>query len=340
MANAGKLRIGLTAGLGSGGAGYAESMAKIKLADEMGFDSVWFGETWGYDLVTALADVVRETERINVGSGIMNVFSRSPGVIASTFATLDERSGGRMIIGLGSSGANVIEHWHGVPFDKPMRRLREYVEIINMVLSGERLVYHGEIFNLERGFRLQFTPLRTHIPIYIAAITPGSIRQTGEVADGLIPIYWPKDRYASLRRRLDTGAAKGGRGGGDITVAPYITTGYVLDESQRRQAMQQAKGPISYYVGRMGVFYKEMLAREGFPEEVRAIEAAWEGGQGAAIEAVPDAMIEKTAIVGTPKEIHQTLIEWQALGVDLPVLSMPPGNPDRAGRVLDAVMNG
>jgi len=340
MASAGKLRIGLTAGLGSGGPGHAEAFEKIKLADQMGYDSLWFGETWGYDLVTAMADVVRETERINVASGIMNVFSRSPGVIASTFATLDERSGGRMIIGLGSSGANVIEHWHGVPFAKPMHRLREYVEIINLVLSGERLIYHGEIFNLERGFRLQFTPVRSHIPIYIAAITPGSIRQTGEVADGLIPIYWPKDRYGALRRRLDAGAAKVGRSGRDITVAPYVTTGYVLDESQRRQAIQQAKGPISYYVGRMGVFYKEMLAREGFPEEVKAIDAAWAEGQAAAVAAVPDYMIEKTAIVGTPKEIHQTLIEWQALGVDLPVLSMPPGNPDQAGRVLDTVMNG
>jgi alkanesulfonate monooxygenase SsuD/methylene tetrahydromethanopterin reductase-like flavin-dependent oxidoreductase (luciferase family) len=339
MANAEKLRIGLTAGGGGRGEG-SQAMEKLKLADQLGYDSVWFGETWGYDIVTAMADAVRATERIKVGSGIMNVYSRSPGVVASTFATLDERSGGRMLIGLGTSGANVIEHWHGIPFEKPLRRLREYIEIINMIMRQERLVYHGEIFNLDRGFRLQFTPLRDHIPIYVAAITPASIVQTGEIGDGLIPIHWPKDRYVTVRRRLDRGARRAGRSGGDLTVAPYLTTGYVLDESQRAQVTLQAKQPVAFYIGRMGVFYKEMLAREGYPEDVKAIEAAWEGGQGAAMEAVPDRMVENIAIIGTPKEIHGQLFELRTLGVDLPVLSMPPGNPDQAGRVLDEVMNG
>ena len=333
------LRIGLTGGIASG-AGRDQSIEKVRLADQLGYDSIWFGETWGYDIVTTMGEVVRATDRIQVGSGIMNVYSRSPGVIASTFASLDELSGGRMLVGLGSSGANVIEHFHGVPFDKPMRRLREYVEIIKMLLHGERLVYHGEIFNLERGFRLQVNLVREHIPIYIAAITPGSIVQTGEIADGLIPIHWPKTQYQSVRTRLDRGARKAGRSGSDIVVAPYLTTGYVLDESQRAAVKRQAKQPVSFYIGRMGTFYKEMLTREGYSAETAAIEAAWGGGQDAAIDAVPDYMADNIAVVGTPKEIHQQLVELQSMGVDLPLLSMPPGSPDQAGRILEEVMKG
>jgi alkanesulfonate monooxygenase SsuD/methylene tetrahydromethanopterin reductase-like flavin-dependent oxidoreductase (luciferase family) len=335
----GKLRIGLTGGIASG-PNRDQSIEKIRLADQLGYESIWFGETWGYDIVTTMGEVVRATERIQVGSGIMNVYSRSPGVIASTFATLDELSGGRMLIGLGSSGANVIEHFHGVPFEKPMRRLREYVEVINLLLHGDRLVYHGEIFNLERGFRLQVNLVRDHIPIYIAAITPASIVQTGEIADGLIPIHWPKTKYGSVRQRLDRGAKKTGRAGSDVVVAPYLTTGYVFDESQRDAVRRQSKQPLAWYIGRMGVFYKEMLAREGYPQETAAIEAAWSGGQDAAIDTVPDHMADNVVVVGTPKEIHAQLVELTNLGVDVPVISMPPGNPDQAGRALDEVMNG
>jgi alkanesulfonate monooxygenase SsuD/methylene tetrahydromethanopterin reductase-like flavin-dependent oxidoreductase (luciferase family) len=335
-----KLQIGITGGIAVGGPNRDQSLEKIRLADQLGYDSVWFGETWGYDMVTSMGEVVRATEHIKVGSGIMNVYSRSPGVIASAFATLDELSGGRMLIGLGTSGANVIEHFHGVPFEKPMRRLREYVEIINMLLHGDRLIYHGEIFNLERGFRLNVSLVRDHIPIYIAAITPGSIVQTGEIADGLIPIHWPKDKYQSVRSRLDRGARKAGRSGNDIVVAPYLTTGYVFDEAQREAVRRQSKQPVSFYIGRMGVFYKEMLAREGYPDETAATEAAWGGGQDAAIDAVPDYMVDNIAVIGTPKEIHQQLLDLQKLGVDLPLISMPPGNPDQAARVLQDVMNG
>jgi len=340
MTNSPKLRIGLTGGIGLGGAGRDQALAKIRLADQLGYDSIWLGETWGYDIVTAMGEIVRATDRLKVGSGIMNVYSRSPGVVASTFASLDELSGGRMLIGLGTSGANVIEHWHGVPFEKPLRRLREYIEIINMIMRRERLLYQGEIFNLERGFLLQFTPLRDHIPVYVAAITPASIVQTGEIADGLIPIHWPKDKYAGVRSRLERGARKAGRSGSDVMVAPYLTTGYVTDESRRAQVFQASKQGIAFYIGRMGVFYKEMLAREGYAKEVPEIEGAWTGGQDAAMAAVPDYMAANITVVGTPKEIHNQLIEVRSLGVDVPVISMPPGNPDEAGKILDTVMNG
>ena len=245
-----------------------------------------------------------------------------------------------MIIGLGTSGANVIEHFHGVPFEKPLRRLREYVEIVNLLLRGERLLYEGEIFHLARGFRLNLTRVRDHIPVYIAAISPASIAQTGEIADGIIPIHWPKDRYHLLRKRLDSGARRGSRSGDDITLAPYITATYVLDESQREQARRASKQPLAWYIGRMGVFYKQMLAREGYAGEVAAVEAAWGNGQEAAIDAVPDAMAANIAVTGTPREIHSQLAQLVAGGIDTPLLTMPPGNPDEAGRVLEELLNG
>src|SRR4029079_8473397 len=146
--------------------------------------------------------------KIQLGTAIVNVFSRTPAVLAMTFGTLDDLSGGRAIIGLGSSGKNVIEHWHGVPFEKPATRLREYIEIINTIMRGEKLNYSGKLFKLERGFTMQFQPLRPHIPTYIASITPKSMEQTGEIADGWIPIYWPKDKIQSGIDTLLAGAKK------------------------------------------------------------------------------------------------------------------------------------
>src|SRR5437667_9691180 len=129
-----------------------QGIKKVKIADELGYDSIWLGESWGYELFTSMADLVRATKRIKIGAGIANIYSRTAALIASTVATLDERSGGRIVLGLGPSGANVIEHWHGVPFQKPVQRTREDGEIMKMILRGEKLVCNGEIFHLERRF--------------------------------------------------------------------------------------------------------------------------------------------------------------------------------------------
>ncbi|MDP9374437.1 MAG: LLM class flavin-dependent oxidoreductase [Chloroflexota bacterium] len=336
----GRPPLGLVAGNPNFPAAWSETVEKIKLADQLGYDSVWVAETWGYDPVASMAELALVTERIKIGSGILNVFSRTPGTIASTFATLDERSGGRMILGLGSSGANVIEHWHGVPFDRPLRRIREYVEIINLILRHEKLVYQGEIFKLERGFKLQFTPLRDHIPIYIAALTPKSIAQTGAIADGILPTYWPSHEFPTLHRMLDEGAVAAGRPPGGTAIAPYITTAVVPegDERAREIARMKAREPIAFYVGRMGRFYAEMLARYGYADEVAAIQRGWQEGPKAAVAAVSDKMLDATAIVGTPSEVRAKLREWAALGVDQPLISLPPGSSDAVAPILDALV--
>src|SRR5438874_9387727 len=223
-------RVGLVAEIPNFPGPWSEVMEKVKLADELGYDSIWLGESWGYELFTSMADLVRETRRIKIGAGIANIYSRSPALIASTVATLDERSGGRIILGLGPSGANVVEHWHGVPFQKPVKRTREYVEIIRTILRGEKLLYHGEFFNLERGFKLRFTPLRPDLPIYIAAMGPKNLLQSGEIADGVLPVYWPGDKWGEMREILDQGARIAGRPPHSAAIAPYLTA-IILDEN-------------------------------------------------------------------------------------------------------------
>ena len=153
-----------------------------------------------------LALLAANTSKITMGTSILNVFSRTPAAIAQEFSTIDVISGGRMMLGLGSSGAFVIEHFHGVPFDRPLRRLREYVEIFNMLIAGEKLDYEGQIFQMSRGFRIDYDRPRTHVPVFVAAITPKSIRQTGEIADGILPIHWPKRSSRRSARQLAEGA--------------------------------------------------------------------------------------------------------------------------------------
>ncbi len=333
-------KIGFTAESPNFPGDWRQVIEKVKIADELGFDSIWLAESWGYELFTSMADLVRETKRIKIGAGIANIYSRSPALIASTVATLDVRSGGRIILGLGSSGVNVIEHWHGVPFEKPVKRTREYVEIIRMILRGEKLVYHGEFFNLERGFKLRFTPPRPDVPIYIAAMGPKNVVQTGEIADGVLPVYWPGNKWGELREQLDEGARLAGRPAHSAAIAPYITCAIVsenADEEQRAAIHFKAAAPLAYYIGKMGVYYAQMLTRNGFGAEVQAVIEGWKQGMKSAIAAVDPQMLDAVSVIGTPKEVVAKLDQWAASGVDEPLLAMPAGSIDEAASELGAL---
>ena len=235
-------------------------------------------------------------------------------------------------------------------FVRPLQRLREYVEIINLLVRGEQLVYHGDLLDLQSPYCLPFTPTRNHIPIYIGAMRPKSIEQTGEIADGIVTGgVMTTDEYATLRKQLVVGAARVARSADDITVATPIGAVYVDDESQRRLFVQQHKlGLARMIVGTWAIEERRERLAQDFPEEVKAVEAAWEGEQepleamGMAVEAVTDEMVESRTMVGfrTPKEIHKALIELKSVGVGLAMLPMPPGKPDDAGRILEALING
>ena len=331
-------RIGIQIGFAGSPAEREELVKRVQVADDLGVESAWVAEAWGRDAFSMLTQLALATKKIQLGTAIVNVFSRTPAVLAMTFGTLDELSSGRAIIGLGSSGVNVIEHWHGVKFDKPATRLREYIEIINTIMRREKLNYDGKVFKLARGFTMQFPTFREHIPTYIASITPKSMVQTGEVADGWIPIYWPKDKIKDGVATIMEGAKKAGKQRSDITVAPSIVM-QITDAGSAEQVRAQARAPIAFYVGRMGTYYYEMLIRNGFEDEVNKIRAGWEARDPkAAAAGVSDRMLEQTAVVGPLEKCKEDLDERRALGVDLPLIGMPGRDAAEMGRILEVLM--
>lgn len=318
------------------------TIEKIKIAEEVGVEAVFTAETWGRDQFSLLTQAALATSKIKLGTGIAPVFGRSPAVLAMTFATLDELSGGRMIIGLGTSGARVIEHWHGEKFSKPIQRTKEYVEIINMIMSGEKVFYEGEVFKLQRGFKLLFEPVRKHIPIFVASISPKSMDSLAGAADGWMPIYWPKSRFQAGKDQIAKAAAAVGRPADAVECVASLTV-VINDDPQK--AKVQAAGPISWYVTNMGDFYHEMLTRNGFGEEVAAIRKVAEthkpppfGTNPEIMAAMGDRMLEETAIFGDLETVAAGLEERRQLGVDLPSISMPQGSSQDVERILGTLV--
>jgi coenzyme F420-dependent oxidoreductase len=294
----------------------------VQQAESLGYDSVWVGESWGRDGFTWLTQLACHTARIKLATGITTVYSRSPALIAQTVASLDEIAGGRVILGLGTSGPIVIENWHGVPFDRPLRRTREYIEIIRLILSGERVNYQGELFQL-KGFRLPFTPVRPTVPIYVASLGPQNLRLTGQLADGWLPIYLDANHLPDFQRDLERGAKRAGRALNAIDVAPYILSCVSEDVEA---AHRLVKAHLAYYIGGMGTFYAELIARYGFADDVRRVREAWsQRDRQAAARHVTDDMVAHMAICGSPREGRAQLETYRAAGVTLPIVSFAHG---------------
>ena len=330
------MRLGILAGAGND---WRESLEKVQIAESLGYELVATGEAWGPSTVPWMTLLAANTEHIQIGTSILNVFSRSPGAIAQEFAALETISGGRMVCGLGASGHRVIEHFHGVPFAKPLRRIREYVEIINALIKGERLNYEGELFTLQRGFSLDYERPRDHVPIYIAAITPKSIAQTGEIGDGIFPIHWPKGHFAALRADLSAASTAAGRAAEAVTIAPF-TNVYLLDGDNDERQWQAARQPLFHYVNRMGDFYWNMLASNGFEAEVGASRAAWASGRdmAGAMAAISEAMVREIQVIGPPEAVAEQLADRSASGAELQLVPMPGGTAAEAGKRLEALL--
>jgi len=194
-----------------GGLPFAEGLEMTQRAEALGFDSVWVPEAWGTDAISMLGALAARTQQIRLGTGIVNVFSRTPTLLAQTAATLDLISNGRFILGLGTSGHQVVSGWHGMRFDRPLQRMRETVEIVRRVLRQERLRFEGEIFTLDQGLKLLARPVRPGVPIFLATLTPAGLRLTGEVADGWIPTLFSPDHLDLFLPELEAGARAAGR---------------------------------------------------------------------------------------------------------------------------------
>jgi coenzyme F420-dependent oxidoreductase len=299
-----------------------EIVEVVQQAEALGYDSVWVGESWGRDGFTWLTQLACHTSRIKLGTGIATVYSRSPALIAQTVASLDEISEGRVMVGLGTSGPIVIENWHGLPFDRALRRTREYIEIVRLILSGERANYKGEIFQL-KGFRLPFTPVRPSVPIYVASLGPQNLRLTGELADGWLPIYLDASHLSDFQRDLEGGARKAGRPLSAIDVAPYILSCVSEDVEAARHLV---KAHLAYYIGGMGTFYANLITRYGFEDAVHGVREAWgKGDRKSAANQVSDAMVSHLAICGSPRQGRAQLEAYRASGVTLPIVSFAHG---------------
>ena len=298
-----------------------ELVEYAKLAEELGYDSIWVPEMWGRDAFSLIGHLAANTSRIKLATGIISVFSRSPAIIAQTAATLDEISGGRIMLGLGTSGPVVIENWHGIKYEKPLQRTREYVEIIKMALNFERVNYDGEIFKL-KNFKLQFKPVRSDLPILVAAIGPKNTSMTGEVADGWIPFLIPLEGLKDAKVNLVKGAESVGRDVEDITICPYIASAVSSDEEGSKNAIQEH---IAYYIGAMGTYYYNTVSRYGFEKEANEIVGAFKNKDRAkAIESVSDKMLDALSIWGSVDKGNSLITSYIGEGANIPILLFPP----------------
>ncbi len=305
---------------------------QAKIADDAGVDALFVAEAWGRDAFTILAVLARETSRIKLGTSIVNTYSRSPAALAQHFATLDELSGGRMIIGLGTSGHRVIEHFHGVDFGLPLTRLREYVDIINMLMRQEPLKYSGRIFKLERGFTLRLEPVRDHIPIWIASVTPRSVQQTAAIADGWFPIFMPREQWKDQLGLFFDAVKAAGRVPEDVVVRNPSGVS-VTDDPDRTYTGLAANA--AFYIARMGDFYYEHFVRMGYREEADAVRKAWaEGGSGAGASALPAELVKQMGTAGPVEQCIEALDEAQAAGFRMHSVSVAESDPKRRADIF------
>lgn len=297
-------------------------------ADRLGYHSIWTAEAYGSDAVTTVTWLAAKTERINVGTAIMQMTARVPAMTAMTAATLDLLSGGRMLLGIGASGPQVVEGWHGVPYGKPLTRAREYVDIIRTILKREKpLEHHGEHYDipcqggsgLGKPLKLITHPLRSDIPIYLAAIGPKNVALAAEIADGWLPFLISPERMNVYREWLDEGFAKAGNGK-DLSafdIAPSVTVALGDDVNACRNAI---KPFIALYVGGMGAreknFYFNLVCRYGYEEAAMKIQDLFlSGRKPEAIAAVPDALVDEVALCGPRERIAERVAAWQTSGV-------------------------
>ena len=289
------------------------------LADNLGYDSVWIPETWGNDAFTLLTTIALNTKNLKIGTGIVSIYSRSPAVMAQTISTIDSFSGGRAMLGLGASTDTVNENWHGAEHKQPLRRTREYVEIIRLILSGDRVNYNGEIFKL-KNLKLQSRPLRRDIPIYLASLGPKNLELTGEIADGWLPFLCPVDHIIKLKESVRNAAESFGRNIDDIAIYPYIPA---LLSKDTELANYRIKEFISFYVGAMGPHYYNLISSYGFADDAVKIREAWNSkDMEACINGVSEELLELVSINGPRDNAEKKIESYQNVST-CPILMFP-----------------
>ena len=313
------MRLGFYMGYAPPGTSPLEPIALAQEAERLGYDSAWAAEAWGTDCVSVLAWLGATTKKIKLGSAIMQIPGRTPANTAMTAATLDLLSDGRFLLGLGTSGPQVVEGWHGEPWGKPLTKTREYVEIVRAALRRELLEHHGEHYDipvsdgtgLGKPLKLMARPLRADIPIYLAAMRPKAVAQAFEIADGWLPIFWSPEQAPQVFGSM----LKGRRV--DFDVAPAAPAILIDDVKAGRDFL---KPYYALYVGGMGArgknFYNELFTRYGYEQEARTIQDLYlSGNKRDAAAAIPDSFVDEVALVGSKERIAERLDAWRESGV-------------------------
>lgn len=313
--------------------GYSGSKIDLPLdmileADRLGYDVVWTAEAYGSDAVTPLAWIGAKTERIKLGTAIMQIPARTPSNTAMTAITLDQLSGGRMVLGIGLSGPQVVEGWHGVAYGKPIGRTREYVEILRKIFAREdALTHQGAHYHIPyqgddaTGLGKPLKSIihgRADLPIYIASIGPKNVELTAEIADGWLPIFYSKTLYEkAFKPHLEAGFAKAGKTGEGFDISANVN---VILEDNLEVAYNMVKPMLALYIGGMGAkgknFYFDLAVRAGFEEAATKIQDFYlAGDRGSAIMAVPNELVDEISLVGSADRIRDRIQIWQDSGL-------------------------
>ena len=324
------MRLGLNLGYQSAWTTPADHLAMAREADRLGYSVVWAAEAYGSDTPSMLAWIAGQTERIDLGAAVMQIPARSPAMTAMTAATIDSLSGGRFRLGLGVSGPQVSEGWHGVRFAKPLARTREYVDIVKMAIARQPVAYDGEHYTLPlpdgpgKALRLGFHPPREAIPIYLAAVGPKNLELAGEIADGWLAIFFAPDAAGEHLQHIARGRAKIGEGLTGFDVAPTVPV-VIGDDLAACAAV--IRPYTALYVGGMGSreqnFYNQLAVRMGYADAAAEVQNLYLDRKVAeAAAAVPQDFIERTSIIGNKIQITERIRQYAAAGVG--TLSVSP----------------
>jgi F420-dependent oxidoreductase-like protein len=317
------MKLGVNVGYWGLGLTSEQQLEIVQEAERIGYDSVWAAEAYGSDTATVLAWLAAGTERIHLCSGIFQMPARSPAMTAMTAATLDQLSGGRFRLGLGPSGPQVSEGWHGVRFARQLQRTREYVDVVRMALRRERLEYHGETLELPlpdgpgKALKLTISPVQEEIPIYLAAIGPKNVALTGEIADGWLPVFLAPEHLDVLMAPLEEGAQRAGRTLEDFDIAPTVNVLISDDVEAARDAMRPI---LALYVGGMGSreknFYNALVQRYGFEDAAREVQDLYlDGKKEEAAAALPAELIDTVTLCGPKDRVRDRLAVYAQAGV-------------------------
>jgi F420-dependent oxidoreductase-like protein len=317
------MKLGVNVGYWGLGLTSEQQLEIVQEAERIGYDSVWAAEAYGSDTATVLAWLAAGTERIHLCSGIFQMPARSPAMTAMTAATIDQLSGGRFRLGLGPSGPQVSEGWHGVRFARQLQRTREYVEVVRMALRRERLEYHGETIELPlpdgpgKALKLTISPVQEEIPIYLAAIGPKNVALTGEIADGWLPVFLAPEHLDVLMAPLEEGAQRAGRTLDDFDIAPTVNVLISDDIEAARDAMRPI---LALYVGGMGSreknFYNALVQRYGFEDAAREVQDLYlDGKKEEAAAALPAELIDTVTLCGPEDRVRDRLAVYAQAGV-------------------------